>query len=140
MGKKNNNRIFPREQRVGYSPTNNVNDSRYIDHVNQTQECDLDTKILLRDIQEQGISAVANDLLPAFPEESDTYTRRRSSANTSKYDGIRWESQEVKELEMRNRYCKCGKRIKVNRIRKGYKTCSKECQDIWFKNELSNNT
>ena len=102
---------------------------------------DVDTKIALHNIEERGVTAI-NELLDLGEESYNMDSSvSQGGSNSANYDHIKWEDKEAKEFEARHKYCTCcGNRLATARVRNGYETCSKECQDIWFKNEIIKHT
>lgn len=95
---------------------------------------DVDTKIALHSIEEQGMSAIGNLLdQSVLPEVLDT---ERGSNNTATYDHIKWENNEIKQKVKEWKFCPvCGTRLLSPRLKRNLKTCSKACTDILM-NEL----
>tara|TARA_X000001382_G_scaffold47983_1_gene32493 strand:- start:4296 stop:4736 length:441 start_codon:yes stop_codon:yes gene_type:complete len=90
---------------------------------------DVDTKIALHSIEEQGMSAIGSLLdQSVLPEVLDT---ERGSNNTATYDHIKWENSEIKQKVKEWKFCPvCGTRLLSPRLKRNLKTCSKACTDI----------
>ena len=99
---------------------------------------DVDTKVALHSIEEQGISAIGNlldqSILPECPDIDASNCQ--GGRNSTTYDDIKWENSEIKQKVKEWKFCPvCGTRIAKPRLKRNLKTCSKACTDVLM-NEL----
>lgn len=137
MSKKKNRNQYKESL---YKPKIN---EEYIDHLCKLNDKDtsvpqdVDTKVALRDIEEQGVKAIGgvlNRATPDVPDENFTYAK--GGNNTTSYDDIKWESKATRERIKEWKYCPiCGNRLLKPRLKRGFKTCSKACTDIEEENK-----
>jgi len=97
---------------------------------------DVDTKVALHSIEEQGMSAIGSlldqSILPECPDIDSSNCQ--GGRNSTTYDDIKWEDNETKQKVKDWKFCPvCGTRIVKPRLRRNLKTCSKACTDILMK-------
>ena len=140
----NNNWIFSKTGRKvnkerAKRPAGKPEDIAKIPAVNSCQvgiPQDVDTKVALHSIEEQGISAIGNlldqSILPECPDIDSSNCQ--GGRNSTTYDDIKWEDNETKQKVKDWKFCPvCGTRITKPRLRRNLKTCSKACTDILMK-------
>jgi len=103
---------------------------------------DVDTKVALHSIEEQGMSAIGSlldqSILPECPDIDGSNCQ--GGRNSTTYDDIKWEDNETKQKVKDWKFCPvCGTRITKPRLKRNLKTCSKACTDVLM-NEITNNT
>ena len=150
IGQQLNNSMYGRSGRKANferskRPAGNPEDIAKIPAVKSCQvgiPQDVDTKVALHSIEEQGMSAIGNlldqSILPECPDIDSSNCQ--CCRNSTIYDDIKWEDNETKQNVKDWKFCPvCGTRITKPRLKRNLKTCSKACTDVLM-NEITNNT
>jgi len=150
LGRQLNNTMFGKSGRKvnlerSKRPVGNPEDIAKIPAVSSCQvgiPQDVDTKVALHSIEEQGMSAIGSlldqSILPECPDIDGSNCQ--GGRNSTNYNEIKWESKETKERIKGWKYCPvCGNRLLKPRLNKDLKTCSEACTDVLM-NEITNNT
>ena len=97
---------------------------------------DVDTRVALHSIEEQGMSAIGSlldqSVLPECPDIDSSNCQ--GGRNSTTYDDIKWEDNKTKQRVKEWKFCPvCGTRITKPRLKRNLKTCSEACTDILMK-------